>query len=122
MNGCLEKTANDFERLQLALQKSKEYNIYIILKGHFTLISTPQGKGYFNCTGNAGMATAGSGDVLSGIITGLLAQAYTPLQACLLGVYLHGLAGDIAADQQSQEALIAEDITACIGASFKTLV
>jgi ADP-dependent NAD(P)H-hydrate dehydratase / NAD(P)H-hydrate epimerase len=116
------KTANDFDRLQLALQKSKEYNIYIVLKGHFTCISTPQGKGYFNCTGNAGMATAGSGDVLSGIITGLLAQAYTPLQACLLGVYLHGLAGDIAADQQSQEALIAEDITACIGASFKTLV
>jgi ADP-dependent NAD(P)H-hydrate dehydratase / NAD(P)H-hydrate epimerase len=116
------KTANDFDRLQLALQKSKEYNIYIILKGHFTFISTPEGKGYFNCTGNAGMATAGSGDVLSGFITGLLAQAYSPLQASLLGVYLHGLAGDIAADQLSQEALVAEDITACIGASFKTLV
>ena len=116
------KTANDFDRIQMALQKSKEYNIYIILKGHFSFISTPEGKGYFNCTGNAGMATAGSGDVLSGIITGLLSQAYTPLQACLLGVYLHGLAGDIAADQQSQEALIAEDIIACIGASFKTLV
>ena len=116
------KTENDFERLQLALQKSKEHNIFIVLKGHFTFISTPEGKGYFNSTGNAGMATAGSGDVLSGIITGLLAQAYTPLQACLMGVYIHGLAGDIAAEQSSQEAIIAEDITACLGAAFKTLI
>ena len=115
------KTENDFARLQLALQKSKEYNIFIILKGHFTFISTPEGKGYFNNTGNSGMATAGSGDVLSGIITGLLAQAYTPIQACLLGVYIHGLAGDIAAYKFSQEAMIAGDITACLGMAFKTL-
>jgi NAD(P)H-hydrate epimerase len=115
------KTVNDFERLQLALQKSKQHNIYIILKGHFSFISTPEGKGFFNSTGNAGMATAGSGDVLSGIITGLLAQSYSPLQCCLLGTYLHGLTGDFAAEKLSQEAMIAEDIISFLGEGFKTL-
>ena len=114
-------TSNDFERLQLALQKSKEHNILIVLKGHFSFISTPDGKGYFNSTGNAGMATAGSGDVLTGIITGLLAQGYSPLQACLLGVYLHGSAGDIAAAKFSQEAMIAGDIVDCLGDAFKEI-
>ena len=114
-------TSNDFERLQLALQKSKEHNILIVLKGHFSFISTPDGKGYFNSTGNAGMATAGSGDVLTGIITGLLAQGYSPLQACLLGVYLHGSAGDIAAAKFSQEAMIAGDIVDCLGEAFKQI-
>ncbi|MGG9963788.1 NAD(P)H-hydrate dehydratase [Ferruginibacter sp. SUN106] len=115
-------TENNFDRLQLALQKSKQYNIYIILKGHFSFISTPEGKGFFNSTGNAGMATAGSGDVLSGIITGLLAQGYTSFQACLMGTYLHGMAGDLAAAALSQEAMIAGDITAHLGAAFKTLL
>lgn len=115
------KTTNDFERTQLALQKAKEYNIYIILKGHYSLIATPQGKGWFNSTGNAGMATAGSGDVLSGIITGLLAQGYPSLQSCLLGTYLHGLAGDFAAQKMSQEAMVAGDITNCLADAFKTL-
>ena len=115
------KTANDVERLQLALQKSKEYSLFIVLKGHYSFISTPGGKGYFNSTGNAGMATAGSGDVLSGIITGLLAHGYTALKTCLLGTYLHGLAGDFAASKYSQEAMIAGDITDCLGEAFKTL-
>ncbi|MGC4103323.1 NAD(P)H-hydrate dehydratase [Ferruginibacter sp.] len=114
-------SANDFERLQLALQRSKELNIYIILKGHYSFISTPEGKGFFNSTGNAGMATAGSGDVLTGIITGLLAQQYIPLQACLLGAYLHGLAGDFAAAASSQEAMTAGDISLYLGEAFKTL-
>lgn len=116
------KTANDFDRLYLAMAKSREHNIFIVLKGNFTFISTPDGKGYFNSTGNPGMATAGSGDVLTGIITGLLAQAYTPLQACILGVYLHGLAGDIAAAALSQEALIAEDLTDYLGKAFLQLL
>lgn len=115
------KTTNDVERLQLALQKSKQYNIYILLKGHHTFISTPEGKGFFNNTGNAGMATAGSGDVLSGIIIGLMAQGYTSLQTCLMGTYLHGLAGDIAATKLSQEAMIAGDITEQLGEVFKQL-
>lgn len=115
------KTENDFERLQLAKRKSIEYQFYIILKGHYSFISTPDGKGYFNSTGNAGMATAGSGDVLTGIITGLLAQGYSPIESSLLGVYLHGLAGDIATVEYSEEALIAGDIIECIGDAFKTL-
>nr|MDQ6903937.1 NAD(P)H-hydrate dehydratase [Bacteroidota bacterium] len=85
------KSANDFERITLSLKKAKELDIFIVLKGHHTFIATPTGDGYFNSTGNAGMATAGSGDVLTGILTGLLAQKYSPLQACILGVYLHGL-------------------------------
>jgi ADP-dependent NAD(P)H-hydrate dehydratase / NAD(P)H-hydrate epimerase len=115
------KTANDFDRINLALQKSKELNLYIVLKGHHTFIATPEGKGYFNNTGNAGMATAGSGDTLSGIITGLLAQGYTPAQACILGVYLHGLAGDFAAAKLSQEAMIASDIIRYLGEVFNFL-
>ena len=89
-----------------------------MLKGHHTLIATPEGKGYFNSTGNPGMATAGSGDVLTGIITGLLAQHYSSLHTCILGVYLHGLAGDIAASSLSKEALIAQDIIDNLGAAF----
>ena len=115
------KTANDFERLQVAIQKSKELNSYIILKGHYSFISTPQGKGYFNSTGNAGMATAGSGDVLTGIITGLLAQGYPALEAALLAVYLHGSAGDIAASKISMESIIATDIVNCLGEAFKKI-
>lgn len=114
-------TKNDFDRIKLASEKSKELHLYIVLKGHYTFIATPEGKGYFNDTGNAGMATAGSGDVLSGIITGLLAQRYTPLQACLMGVYLHGLAGDFAAAKLSPEAMIAGDIVKYTGEGFKIL-
>ncbi len=114
-------TENDFDRIHLAMKKSKELNIYIILKGHRTLIATPEGKGFFNSTGNAGMATAGSGDVLTGILTGLLAQQYKPLDACLLGVYIHGLAGDIAARKLSMEAMIAGDIINNLGEAFKQI-
>lgn len=110
-----------FERIQLALAKAKELNIFIVLKGHHTFIATPDGKGYFNSTGNSGMATAGSGDVLTGIITGLLAQKYSSLNACILGVYLHGLAGDIAAKALSEEALIAGDIVDHLGTAFKEI-
>ncbi|MEP7238165.1 MAG: NAD(P)H-hydrate dehydratase [Ferruginibacter sp.] len=128
-NACLPDR-QDFERLELAKQRSKELNIYIVLKGHYSFICTPEGKvrpdepfgrGYFNSTGNAGMATAGSGDVLTGIITALLAQGYSPLEASLLGVYVHGLAGDLAADKFSAEAMIAGDIIACLGDAFKIL-
>lgn len=115
------KSDNDFDRLEKAKQKAKELNAIIILKGHHTFIAMPGGKAYFNTTGNPGMATAGSGDVLTGILTGLLAQNYTPEQAALLGVYLHGLAGDIAASKFSEEAMIASDIVECLGEAFKQL-
>lgn len=114
-------TENDFERIQLALQKSKELNIYFVLKGHYSFISTPDGMGYFNNTGNAGMATAGSGDVLTGIITSLLAQRYSSLEASLLAVYIHGSAGDIAASKFSMEAMTAGDILHCLGYAFKQI-
>jgi hydroxyethylthiazole kinase-like uncharacterized protein yjeF len=116
------KSSNDFERMDLALLKSQEHNIYIVLKGHHTLITTPDNKAYFNSTGNAGMAKGGSGDVLTGIFTGLAAQGYNCLETCLLGVYLHGLAGDIAAQKLSQEAMIAGDITDNLSEAFKQLI
>lgn len=112
------ETNNDFERIELALQKAGELNITIILKGHHTFIATPEGKAYFNSTGNAGMATGGSGDVLTGILTGLLAQGYTSFNAAILGVYLHGLAGDIAAERLSMEAMMAGDIIENLGQAF----
>jgi NAD(P)H-hydrate epimerase len=114
-------TENDFERLTLAQTKSKELNICIVLKGHYSFVATPQGIGYFNSTGNAGMATAGSGDVLTGIITGLLAQGYSPAESALAGVYLHGLAGDFAAAEFSQQAMIAGDIIKSIPQTFKSV-
>ncbi|HSQ44135.1 MAG TPA: NAD(P)H-hydrate dehydratase [Ginsengibacter sp.] len=112
------KSEDDFARIELALKKAKELSVYIVLKGHHTLIATPEGKGFFNSTGNAGMATAGSGDVLTGILTGLLAQKYTSLDTCILGVYLHGLAGDIASKKMSKEAMIAGDIIDNLGNAF----
>ena len=115
------KTANDFETIELAIKKAIEYGCFIILKGHNTLVACPDGTGFFNTTGNAGMATAGSGDVLTGIITGLLAQGYTQKNACILGVYLHGLSGDIAAEKLSQEAMIASDIIQYLGEAFKII-
>ncbi len=115
------KADNDFERLTLAREKAKELQLIIVLKGHRTFIAMPGGKAYFNNTGNAGMATGGSGDVLTGILTGLLAQAYTPASAVLLGVYLHGLAGDLAAAKKSQESMIASDIVSFLGDAFLSL-
>jgi NAD(P)H-hydrate epimerase len=104
------KQENDFARMELARRKAIELQCIIILKGHRTLIAMPGGTAYFNSTGNAGMATAGSGDVLTGILTGLLASGYSPEKAALLGVYLHGLAGDFAAASMGEEALLAGDI------------
>lgn len=109
------KSDNDFDQLQLALTKAAKYRLFIILKGHNSFIACPNGKGYFNSTGNAGMATGGSGDVLAGMISGLLAQGYSPKEAAISGVYLHGLAGDLAAQDFSEQALIASDLTDYIG-------
>lgn len=113
--------ANDFERNELQRTKAQELGVYIVLKGAHTCIACPDGTCYFNSTGNPGMATGGSGDVLTGIITGLVAQAYTPLEAAILGVYLHGLAGDIASEELEQEALIASDIVRYLGRAYKQL-
>lgn len=115
----LTQTTNDsWSRLQLQLNFSAEYKIIVVLKGAHTCITFPDGRAYFNTTGNPGMATAGSGDVLTGIILSLLAQNYSPEDAALTGVYLHGLAGDLASAENGQEALIAGDITEHIGKAF----
>lgn len=112
------KSENDFDQIQLALQKANELDVVIVLKGHHTLIATEDGKGFFNSTGNAGMATAGSGDVLTGMLTGLLAQGYSSLESAIFGVYLHGLAGDFAARELSMEAMVAEDIVENLSNAF----
>ncbi len=111
---------NDFERLYKAIEASKQYPLVIVLKGHYTLIAF-NGKGWFNTTGNAGMATAGSGDTLTGILTALLAQGYPAVDAAVLGVYLHGLAGDIAAKELSMESMLASDIIQYLGEGFQHL-
>ncbi len=108
---------NEMDRINKAIEVSKNQNLTVVLKGHHTLVAS-KGRGWFNTTGNAGMAKGGSGDVLTGIITALLAQGYTGLDAALLGVYLHGLAGDLALQHQSQESMLASDLIECIGAGF----
>jgi NAD(P)H-hydrate epimerase len=111
-------SSDSFERLSKARDLSQRLSAYIILKGHRTALCCPDGHIVFNSTGNAGMATGGSGDVLTGILTGLLARGYSRLNACVVGMYLHGLAGDIAAAEVGQESLIARDIIRCLPKAF----
>lgn len=115
------KTVNSMQQLEVARMQAMRYNLYIVLKNRYTAIVTPEGECRYNLTGNAGLATAGSGDVLTGIITGLLAQGYEPGDAATMGVYLHGLAGDYAAEARSQEAMIAGDITEHLGTAFQEI-
>ncbi|MCX6267304.1 MAG: NAD(P)H-hydrate dehydratase [Bacteroidetes bacterium] len=115
------KSSNNFEQNRLQRDFSFRYQCYVVLKGAHTAITTPDGRCYFNTTGNPGMATGGSGDVLTGIITGLMAQGYSSLESCLLGVFIHGQAGDIALSQNGFEALIASDIIINLGKSFQLL-
>jgi hydroxyethylthiazole kinase-like uncharacterized protein yjeF len=112
-------TGNSMQALELARTKAMKFNIYIVLKGQYTAIVSPDGECRYNVNGNTGMATGGSGDVLTGIITGLLAQGYAPFDAATLGVYLHGLAGSKAAEVLSEESLIAGDIIDYLGKAFK---
>ncbi|MBS0027379.1 NAD(P)H-hydrate dehydratase [Chitinophaga sp. 22321] len=112
-------SANDTARLDLLSKQAVSLQIYIILKGRYTAIACPDGAVYFNNTGNPGMATGGSGDVLTGILTGLLSQDYSPKAAVLLGVWLHGYAGDLAAAHLSQEAMTATDIISWLGKAFQ---
>jgi ADP-dependent NAD(P)H-hydrate dehydratase / NAD(P)H-hydrate epimerase len=112
------KSDSSFDRLQMQISFSKDHNCIIILKGAHTSITTPEGNVLFNSTGNPGMAKGGSGDVLTGIILSLLAQGYTPEIAAVTGVYLHGLAGDIAASESCYESIIASDIINSIGKAF----
>jgi hydroxyethylthiazole kinase-like uncharacterized protein yjeF len=110
-----------FARLVKQQEYSKKYKCVIVLKGAHSSVSLPDGRVWFNSTGNPGMATAGSGDVLTGMILGMLAQGYKPSEAAIAAVYIHGLAGDIASEKTGYEALIASDIIYNIGNTFKQI-
>lgn len=115
------KTENSFERIELAKQKAKELQIFIILKDHHTAVITPEKKVFYNITGNSGMAKGGSGDVLTGILTSLISQKYDIEQACIFGVWLHGKAGDFAAAAYSKEAMLPTDLINKIGSVYQYL-
>lgn len=115
------KKASHVENLDLQRNMSAEYGIHIVLKGAHTSTSGPDGRIIFNHTGNPGMATGGMGDVLTGIITALRAQGYDSTEACTLGAYIHGLAGDLALEHQSEESLTPTDLIQSLGKAFQTL-
>lgn len=112
---------DDTDRHEMHRNFAVKHNVYVVLKGAHTAVACPDGNVYFNSTGNPGMATGGSGDVLTGIITGLIAQEYTPREACVLGVYVHGLAGDFAAAARSEESITAGDIADHLGDAWRYL-
>jgi hydroxyethylthiazole kinase-like uncharacterized protein yjeF len=117
-----QKHTSGIERLKTQRHFAQRYNVIVILKGAHTSIAYPDGSVTFNSSGNPGMATAGSGDVLTGIITSFLAQGYNRSQSAMLGVYVHGLAGDIAASVSGQEGMIAGDIVEHIGGAIRMIV
>ena len=114
-------TNDEYDELMGAISFARAHNLIIVLKGAFSKIIMPDGTVVVNPTGNPGMATAGSGDVLTGVITAFLAQGYEPREAAVLGVFVHGLAGDKAADCVGQYSLIASDIIQYLPEAFKTL-
>jgi len=114
------KWKDDFEKLEKARIFSKKYKLVLVIKGAHT-ITVSGDKLFVNNTGNPGMATAGSGDVLSGVITALISQGYEPAIAAVFGVYLHGRAGDISAEKLSYQGMISSDIAKNIGAAFLDL-
>lgn len=109
---------NSYERIKLLREMAMKYKVIIVLKGANTAIASSDGRVFFNSTGNPGMATAGSGDVLTGIITGFTSYVNDPLVAAVAAVYVHGLAGDLASKAQGQASVIASDITAHLGAAM----
>lgn len=112
---------DSYEQLSNACDMAVRLQAYIILKSHYSALCMPDGSVVFNSTGNAGMATAGCGDVLTGIITGLLARGYKQADACMIGMYVHGLAGDLAAAEVGVESLMAGDIIRFLPKAFKVL-
>lgn len=121
-NRLFGKQNTSYERMHVASQMASKYGIVVIIKGAHSQVICPNGNVLFNSSGNPGMATGGSGDVLTGIIVSLLAQGYTSTDASVLGVYIHGLAGDLALQQSSEQSLIASDIIEHIGKAFASLM
>ena len=114
-------STNCYERLAKARELAERLHAYIIVKGHYSALCLPNGHIEFNSTGNSGMATAGSGDVLTGVITALLARGYSQENACRIGMYLHGLAGDLAIKNLGKESLIASDLIEYLPKAFLRL-
>ena len=110
------------ERLKKAIEVAKTHKLIIVLQAHHTMVVDTTGKVYINTTGNAGMATAGSGDVLTGIISGLLAQGYSPQFSAIMGVYIHGVAGDLAEKVHGSYGMVASDIVENIGRAIKEIM
>lgn len=110
-----------YERIQKAAELANTFSVYIVLKSAYTFVIAPGNRFYINTTGNPGMATGGSGDVLTGVITALLAQGYTSLEAAILATYAHGLAGDIAAAKYGQMGMTSMDIANCLPEAWKQL-
>lgn len=115
------KCNDDFDRLEKSRAFAKKYNVVLILKGHHSVVSLPDGKQFFNTTGNPGMATAGSGDVLTGLLLSLMAQGYNPVESALLGVFIHGLAGDLYAESHEPRTLIASDLPLYFSPAYQAL-
>ncbi len=115
------ESESHYERLEKLIRFVKRYKVVVVLKGAYTITALPDGRCFFNSSGNPGMATAGSGDVLTGVILGLLAQRYTIKEAALLGVYMHGLAGDIASGKESEPGVTASRIIENIGKGYMAI-
>ena len=113
------KCQDSYERLMKACELARAAHVHIILKGAYSAIITPEGKCFFNPTGNPGMATGGSGDVLTGVILALLAQGYLTEEAAKIGTYIHGLAGDVAQKKQGMIGMIASDIITCLPTAWR---
>jgi NAD(P)H-hydrate epimerase len=126
MGRLLGATARDVQakRLEVALDAAEKWKAFVILKGFHTILATPQGQAYINTTGNPGMATGGTGDVLTGTLAGLTAEFGTKNWEHVLGlgVYLHGLAGDVAAERVGQAPLIASDLIEALPEAFARLL
>ena len=109
------------ERLKSAKYFAAKYNCILVLKGAYTAICMPDGSCYFNGSGNAGLAKGGSGDVLTGVICGLLARGYSAPKSALIGVFIHGYAADLAVKTTSMESLLANDVIDRLGEAFQQL-
>ncbi len=121
MAHLLEATTESVQRnrLKTAAQAAKRFKVIVVLKGHQTVVASPAGKLYVNRTGNPGMATAGMGDLLTGMIAALMGQGIDPFLAAKAGAHLHGLAGDLAARQVGQVGLTAGDVLAALPEAFR---
>ncbi|OGW77239.1 MAG: NAD(P)H-hydrate dehydratase [Omnitrophica bacterium RIFCSPHIGHO2_02_FULL_49_9] len=113
---------SDRERCRIASRTARKFGVTIVLKGYRTVVASPNGKVYVNRTGNPGMATGGSGDVLTGVIAAMLGQKVEPYLAACSGVYIHGLAGDLMAKEKGQVSLVAGDLLSALPNAFKRVL